>query len=189
MGKQVNFYMTATDEQEFVSFVRSDRRVGIFKYAVPSIDPPLLDELPKEGEPYWYALWLWDRDHSPPPRLRYVERQHHYVVEDSESEVIEFQRCGIRDGRLVRGRIWAEMNSRTNSNSKPLSKKSEAFCKWFDRLGNWIKRRGKRNAVGDYILPDAAAFSTEQGALVQEVFVGGHAIAELPTSEDLRHLQ
>jgi hypothetical protein len=139
MGKQVNFYMTAEDEQEFLSYIRSDRDVGIFKYTLPSTDIPFLNELPPHGEPFWAALWLWDRDHSPPPVLTYVERQKYYTVAEVESEVIEFDRCGLDEGRLVRGRIWAEMNGLsgdTKRNPRTTLKVPPSSCT-FDWEGLW----------------------------------------------------
>ncbi len=176
MGKQVNFYMTAEDEQEFLSYVRSDRDVGIFKFDVPSTEIPFLNELPPQGEPFWAALWLWDRDHSPRPVLTYVERQKYYAVEESQSEVIEFHRCGLDEGRLVRGRIWAEMNGWHGHDPATIIRKSDAFRKWYDRLAKWIKRRSTRDSVGDYMLPGAAAFAQKGGRLCQAVFADGTAI-------------
>jgi hypothetical protein len=110
MGKQVNFYMTAADELNFVEFVRSDRDVAIFKSMLPTKEIMDLTELPRAGEMFWFSLCLWDRDHCPPPTLNYIQQHQHYRVDKTASEVIEFHRCGMDEGRLVRGRIWAELN-------------------------------------------------------------------------------
>ncbi len=168
MGKQVNFYMTDADEADFVEFVRSDRNVGIFMYAMPTSDIPLLAELPKPGVPFWFSLWLWDRDHSPAPKIDYVPEQRYYVVEPIASEVIEFTRSHLDEGCLVRGRIWAEMAVWQSDGT--LVGKSESFGKWFDRLANWIKRRSVRDNRGDYVLPGAAEYARQGGRLVQAVF-------------------
>lgn len=168
MGRQVNFYMTDADEAEFVEFVRSDRNVGIFMYAMPTNDIPLLTELPKQGVPCWCALYLWDRDHSPAPKIDYVPQQRYYVVDPFASEVIEFSRSHLDEGRLVRGRIWAEMGVWQSDGT--LVSKSESFRKWFDRLANWIKRRSVRDKLGEYILPGAAEYAKQGGRLVQAVF-------------------
>jgi hypothetical protein len=153
--------MTANDEREFMTFVRSDRKVGGFTYAIPSTTIPFLDELPDQDEPFWFAICLWDQDHSPPPVLSYVEQQNYYVVEKIESEIIEFNRCGVDRGCLARGRIWAEMNGWHHSDPTKVVKKSQEFSKWFERLSNWIKRRSTRNAVGDYLLPGAMDFASK----------------------------
>lgn len=168
MGKQVNFYMTDRDEADFVEFVRSDRDVGLFMSVVPTNDVPLLAELPKQGVPFWFSLCLWDRDHSPAPKIDYVPEQRYYTVDEIRSEVIQFWRSHLDEGRLVRGRIWAEMAVWQNDGT--LLRKSESFRKWFDRLANWIKRHSVRDDRGDYVLPGAAEYARQGGRLVQAVF-------------------
>ena len=170
MGKQVNFYMTAADEASFVEFVRSDRSVGIFMYAMPTNDLPLLAELPKPGAPFALSLWLWSRDHSPVPEIVYIPEQRYYVVDSFASEVIEFSRSCTDEGRLVRGRIWAEMSGWRRNDPGTIIKKGQAFSKWFDRLANWIRRRSVRDEYGDYVMPGAAEFARQGGELVQAVF-------------------
>jgi hypothetical protein len=185
MGKQINFYMTGADEQVFLAFVRSDRNVAVFKSVVPSKEIPSLQELPIQGERFWFSIRLWDRDHSPPPVLRYVGRQGYYSVDDIESEVIQFDRCGLDEGRLVRGRIWAEMTGWRHDDPAILVKKSKDFSRWFNRIATWIKRHSVRNAVGDYVLPGALEFSKRGGQMCQAVFAGGKAIPACPTDAEV----
>lgn len=133
-------------------------------YSMPTNDIPLLAELPKQGVPFWFALYLRDRDHSPTPQIDYVPEQRYYVVEPVASEVIEFERSHLDEGRLVRGRIWAEMAVWQSDGT--LLSKSESFRKWFDRLANWIKRRGVRDKYGHYVLPGAVEYAKQGGRLV-----------------------
>ena len=165
MGKQVNFYMTASDELKFVEFVRSDRNVTIFKAVQPIAEIADIHAMPPQGEPYWFSLYLWDRDHSPPPLMSYIQQQGHYHVEEFESEVIQFTRCGIDEGRLVRGRIWAEMNGWRRDDPATIVNKSDAFVAWYQRLANWIKRHSVRNDNGEFILPGAARFAEQGGSM------------------------
>lgn len=176
MGKQVNFYMSADDERDFIEFVRADRNVGFFKYALPLPEIPLLEEMPTPDKPFWFSLFLWDRDRSPVPSVHFVKEQGYYVVNFIESEVIEFSRSFLDEGRLVRGRIWAEMNGWRQDDPATIIKKSDSFSKWFDRLAAWIKRRATRNAVGDYMLPGAATFAAQGGQLCQAVLANGKAL-------------
>jgi hypothetical protein len=168
MGKQVNFYMAASDELEFVTFVRSDRNVGMLIDGMPTENTPLLTELPERGIPFWFSVSLWDQDNSPQPVLQYVPQQSYFVVDEIASEVVKFSRSYLDDTRLVRGRIWAEMST-WGTNGVAINK-SEPFRKWFDRLGNWIKRRSVRDHRGDYLLPGAADYAKQGGKLVQAVF-------------------
>lgn len=171
MGRQVYFYMTRSDEREFLRFVRSDRDVAIFMDATRSSEVEPIDTLPEKGVPGWFMLWLWDRANSPAPKMDYVAEQKYYTVDRFSSEVIEFSRSCMDEGRLVRGRIWAEMVywDRKDPAAGPFEK-SESFKKWFNRLANWIKRRSTKDEVGDYMLPGAAEFARSGGTLCQAVF-------------------
>jgi hypothetical protein len=175
MGKQLNFYMTAKDEGDFVARVRSDRDVVVFKYASPTMEVVKLNVLPSPPEPFWGDLFLWNRELSPTPRLKFIKQQSYYVADEFESEIIQFSRSHFDyDGKqfnkniLVRGRIWAEM--RVWQKDGTLLTKSESFQKWFDRLANWIKRRSVRDEAGDYLLPGAAEYQAQGGNLVPAVF-------------------
>ena len=170
MGKQVNFYMTESDEQDFLRFLRSDCGVRIFMDAAPSDRVKPIESLPEKDLPGWSGLWLWDGENSPTPKMDYIVEQGYYMVDSFTSEVIEFLRSFMDNGRLVRGRIWAEMDYWTEGEFPRLCKKSISFQKWFDRLTNWIKRRSIRNDVGDYLLPGAAAYVRDGGRIVQVVF-------------------
>jgi hypothetical protein len=165
MGKQVNFYMTVEDEQKFVQFVRGERNVAIFKSVLPTTEIPNLIELPPVGEPFWFSLCLWNRDESPPPTLTYVEQQRYYSVGKIDSEIIEFDRCVLDQGRLVRGRIWAEMNGWKREDPATIIKKSDAFSAWYNRLASWIKRHSTRNDRGQYLMPGAARFAEHGGTM------------------------
>lgn len=166
MGRQVNFYMTRADEREFMRFVRSDRNVEVFKGHFPSQEIPFLAELPQEGEVDGFQLFLWDRDNSPPPIVRYVKEQGYFVPDFFSSEIIEFSRCFIDERRVLGGRIWAEM-AFWDGNPPVLHRKSESFRKWFSRLATWIKRHATRNSVGEYVMPGAAEFVKNGGQLRQ----------------------
>ena len=176
MGKQVNFYMTYDDERKFIEFVRSNRNVAIFTSVLPTMDIADLNELPPPGEPFWFSLCLWDKDHSPRPTLTYIKQQRHFCVEEIESEVIQFHRCGMDHGRLVRGRIWAEMTGWRREDPTRTFKKSDAFSAWYERLAKWIKRHSVRNERGEFVMPGAAAFAEQGGAMCQAVFASGKAL-------------
>lgn len=177
MGKQVNFYMTMDDERDFIAFVRATGNIAILKSVQMSEMPLQIDGLPSAGEPFWFALLLWNQDFSPRPALNFVKEQGWYCIDVYDSEVIEFDRSFMDEGRLVRGRIFAEMTYWRLTDAPPTAvKKSEAFLKWYDRLARWIKRRSARNAAGDYLLPGAAAFAAAGGKYCRAVLSSGEAI-------------
>ena len=169
MGRQVTFYMTRADEKAFLDHLRGDRNVGILPSAMPSRVPRILDELPARDDPFSFLVWLWDMDNSPPPQMCYVPEQGYFVVDMFRSEVIEFTRSRTDQGRLVRGRIWAELVGwDPDSGGKPF-RKGKSFQRWFERLARWIRRHSIRDQVGDYLLPGAAEFARKGGELRQFV--------------------
>jgi hypothetical protein len=177
MGKQVNFYMTDDDEREVVAFVRASGNIAIFKSVQTSPEILELVEMPPRGEPFWFALYLWNKDVSPIPKLNYIKEQDYYAVEEMESEVIQFHRCGMDAGRLVRGRLWAQMSYwRLTDNSPAVVNKSDAFSAWYERLANWIKRHSTRNDRGEFVMPGAARFVEQGGMLCQAVMSNGSAL-------------
>jgi hypothetical protein len=156
MGRQVHFYMTTEDERKFIEFIRRERNLVIFKSVLPTTEIADLNELPNPGEPFWFSLCIWDKEHSPPPSLTYIEQQRHYCVETIESEVIEFDRCVMDQERLVPGRIWAEMNGWRRQDPATIINKNQTFATCYNRLASWIKRHSTRNDRGAFVMPDAA---------------------------------
>lgn len=159
MGRQVNFYMTEADEQEFIAYIRSSGNIAIFESKQASTEIVELQELPPVGKPGWFALILWNKDCSPKPTLKSIEKQNYYGTEGYESEIIEFSRSGIIEGQLTRGRIWAQFRHwRLHDIPPSLANKSVEFEKWYERLARWVKKHSVRNSSGEYVFPDAATF-------------------------------
>jgi hypothetical protein len=167
MSKQVNFYMTSDDEEEFINFIHSDRDACIFSDRIPAPEIKNLNRLPDRSMPGWFIVWLWDKENSPPPELKYIAEQRYYVVDFFKSEVIQFSRCIIDNNRLIRGRIWAEITGWDRNNPSITINKSEMFQKWFNRLSSWIKRKSTKNKVGDFLLPGAVEYERNGGVLRQ----------------------
>ena len=167
MGRQIVFFMTANDEREFMEFVRSDREACVFANYQPAAIAECLNELPLMKPPY-DPLWLWDSDNSPYPLFTHIAKYGVFVVDDSKSEVIQFDRCLMHDECLVMGRIWAEMYycqppASSGITDMSLAKKSISFTKWYSRLANWIVRHSIRDSNGVYVLCDARRFAAEGG--------------------------
>jgi hypothetical protein len=173
MGKQVNFYMNEDDEHAFFNFLRSTGELRIFSYTSNSATPNELFELPSRETLFWACQFLQNASTSSDPIMKFIKTQSYYIPDVAESELIEFSRSFVDEGRLVRGRIWAEMN---RYDSSIIVRKPQNFLKWYERIASWIKRNSTRNSCGDYILPGAAKFAAEGGHLCQAVMSNGGAI-------------
>ena len=167
MGKQIEFYMMEADEARFAEFVRSTDDVCVFMDRMREAQIEPISTLPDRSVPGWFNLYLWNETISPPPKLRFVSEQEHYVVDFLWSEVIEFSRSSMEDNSLVRGRIWAVFNGWDLDDPSSVNVKSDAFAKWYKRLEGWVRRQGTRNSVGEYVFPEAARFADGGGQLRQ----------------------
>src|SRR5262245_4571755 len=137
MGKQITFYMDSSDEAEFLTFARSDRRVAICAADMPTEQALVFDELPGPIVAGWFIVWLRDLDHSPEPRAVRLPGDRGYSLDGAASEVIEFQRSFLDRGRLVSGRLWTQLHALLPSSAgRELDyyKKSIVLEQWFDRL-------------------------------------------------------
>ena len=167
MGRQINFYMAEADEQQFLTFLRSDPAVRILMDCTPTPEPGVLQQLPTRDVPGWFLVSLWKRDISPAPQTDYVPQRREYSLNRYASEVVEFHRSCLDDeGRLARGRLWAEFIRWDPGNPRAVIEKSVAFKRWFHRLVAWIRRRATRAPTGWWMMPAAAAFAKQGGRLL-----------------------
>ncbi len=158
MGHQINFYMTNEDEQKFLGFLRSDPNVCIFRIWSDTPNLKSISDLPERGELCWFKVAIWHGGISPEPKLKYIPRQQHYIIDPLPNEIIEFSRCCMNNSRLDNGRLWVEFNDWVSSFPQETVNKSESFRKWYNRLASWIKRNSERNKAGFYVMPGAARF-------------------------------
>ena len=149
--------MASTDEQLFIDFLRTDENVFIIRHTTTGQEPEILAELPPTDEPWGWIVWLWNSSISPPPEQRFIKEQNYYYLDPIPNEVIQFHRCQTVNGRITRGRIWAEFNYWNNGNPSDLIRKSNDFEKWFNRLARWIKRQAVYHDSREYFLKDARA--------------------------------
>lgn len=144
VGKQVNFFMAGDDEANFIKFVRSTGDVILLghKSLTPEFQP--IEEPPVPGsEDFWYSMWFFNR--SVPGSLisEYIPQQGYYLVEDNESNAVEFDRSGIVDNRWMRGRIYAEF-LRLDKDATQLIPKPIEFQRWYESIAGFLRKTYKR---------------------------------------------
>lgn len=162
MGKQVNFYMLPKDEAEFMEALRARTEFIIIGSPSMTQTPTILDELPVEDSP---VVWRDTVYLGRPGCALFTRRvtmqagplqgKALYFIDGSDSSVVEFGRCVLRDdGVLTRGRIWAEMR---RLEGKHFVYKGREFEEWYDSMAAWIRRHYRK--VGErpyfYIGPEA----------------------------------
>jgi hypothetical protein len=147
MGRQVGIYFTLEDSQNFLDFATTTRSVVVLPWQSPTsnfvpISRP--DDKPR-------AIFLFNRDVSSNLVTRYVSQQGYYVLDTSQSFVIEFSRSIIRENTMFPGRIWAEFTFLNKGRTALLPKEPE-FSKWYDTIATWIRKHSERVLWTDQIL-------------------------------------
>jgi len=171
MGRQLNFWMTQSDESEFVNRLIQDDAVWTQR-ALPYGDDPSMQE-PEQWAPVDAGQHLivirrseWDLlewDHI--PKSRYSDDPHFKewtLVGTGPSPAFEWYTCVRGPNYIVRGRIYFRTDWLAGDQ---IHVKPEEPTRWFDRLTGWLRRRGSKTEYSrQFIMPDAAR-SAEGGSV------------------------
>jgi hypothetical protein len=155
MGKQVRFYMDCDDERAFLSFLETTGSIALLQSIQQSEAVYELTELPKLGTPFSLIIWVWNKDISEPPRLRFVKEQNCFMIDGINSELIEWCRSSESNRQLTAGRIWAETTKWSSETPTVITHKSAAFNTWTNQILSWIKRHSTKANNGVYHFPGA----------------------------------
>lgn len=153
MGRQVQFFMSDSDEMEFLDLAR-DRNDLIMDTKA--------NQLTVEGicGSDLYKVYL-----AMPALGAIVQRPSGYIT-DSESRVVEFVRCQRGDKTIDKGRIWAELKDYDLS-GRPVSR-SEQLEDMYNFYAKWIKKHYKISKDKRfYIARDAYHKYKEEGYIMR----------------------
>lgn len=171
MGRQLNFWMTQSDESAFVDRLIQDDAVWTQR-ALPYREEPVMRELsqwtPLDGgqrlivirQPDWELLeWTHIPKSEFPDDPEFKEWT---MVGSGPSPAFEWDTCLRGPGYIVRGRIYFRTDWLVGNQ---IYVKPEEPTRWFDRLTGWLRRRGLQTEYSrQFIMPDAAA-SANAGAV------------------------
>jgi len=140
MGRQIRFYMTEEDEDEFIDFVRSAGDVVILPQ---TSEKEVSEEFPAfrslAGRRLGEGCIIWNRSTSPKPHVEYFEVHGGcYCVDFMQSEVVNVMRSKRVDQRLSMGRLHIEDKAQRPDGS--VVEKSGEFVNWFNELCRWLKK-------------------------------------------------
>ena len=111
---------------------------------------------PTSGK-YADSFWFFNNKISPNYITKYIPIQGYYLMDEFQSEVIEFSRSYLMNNIFHRGRIWAEfryIDPKTNS----WVNKNPDFKKWFENISKWIKKNYFKLDPMIYIGPGAKKY-------------------------------
>ena len=175
--KQTHFYMLSLEEeQRLIDYLRQDCDMKIVCYRTLTSELDIRDTPPMLA-PNYHHYYLWDTSHSPPPINEYISTQDHYVIDFTHSEIIQFNRCSIRNeggwGQIQDGDPWVNIG-RIAINHKiwignELIERPKHFIALFEKARKWIKRNGIRSLPTPhdfvYVFPSAEKFFNEGGSV------------------------
>jgi hypothetical protein len=168
MGKQVNFYMLAEDEQEFIRFLTEEMGAVLLSPLSRAQSPTIIDtiSLAADGAEYPGDLYLWREGFPVYVRPGVMKAgplvgEEVFFVKEADSYVVEFVRSYLIPGRnlLTRGRIWAEMRQLEGDR---LVYKGEEFEKWYDSMAAWIRKRYRKIGTKPYFYIGPQAYEWHQ---------------------------
>lgn len=154
MGRQILFYMSEEDDNDFVDYIRRADDVAI----LPQTSEQELKETFRsfrdlEGRRLGESCHLWNRSLSPTPIVKHYPRQGYYWLDFMQSEVVNVMRSKMTDQGLSMGRIHIEDQIRESDGS--MLPKRDQFITWFADLCRWIEKHSQRTVDGAHVLPGA----------------------------------
>jgi hypothetical protein len=155
MGRQINFYLTDSDQEAIVSDL-------VNTFGIEAIVPPCHEE-PRFGvNAMEIVRWkmgehnpvIFKKDDFPKLRYRFVGGVvNGFFVDTDTSPVIEFFRCVTFGNEISRGRFY--YIAKFYDEAGNLVEKSPEFIAFAKRAFNTVKKCTTRNVAGDYVGQEA----------------------------------
>ena len=167
MGKQVNFYMLPEDQLAFEKWLKARGDVCFLKQPQTTSELEIAATLVvSEIEKTWLDVYLARPIDLEDVLVDFIPTQNYWLVDDSQSPVVEFGRC-FYDGRVLgRGRLYF----RTGFLSEDEVEKELEFAKWAGKLLRWIRAHYERDPkTGIYIAPHAKNWVLNEGGQLRIV--------------------
>lgn len=168
MGRQLNFWMTQSDELAFVDRLRQDDAVWTPRALKYRETPPMQefdDWSPIDAgqriivirRSDWGAL---DCRHISECTIDNVEFKKWTMVGTGPSPCLEWDTCKRGPGFISRGRIYFRSDWLDGDR---VFVKPEEPTQWFDRLTGWLRRRGTKHETSRQFLMPAAVAAVDDG--------------------------
>lgn len=147
-SKQIQFFMSAEDEREFVSFCFSSGEVCLVRDQwYDDVQCPLYctpEELfaqPARDTRHQLAVWLiWRRDLRSELAFRPVTGQPFFEIRRDVNPVLEFSRCVVEREVWQLGRL-AYVAGYSDEDGTP-QRIERSWSRWYDSLIAWVAARG-----------------------------------------------
>ena len=180
---QVNFFMTAVDEAEFLSFVLQvpDARLLVGRFHATRL-PEVVRSIPPFGQRQEVEL-VRTSMRSPITLSASGSGDYEgmFLLDLHRDPHIEWNRCYLVDGALHSGRIYTKIGWLQNESE------NKAMRRWYNSLAAWLKRRYRRVSKVYWIGNDAFAWAAKGGRTFPDLSkLGNHGAAQQGDEADER---
>lgn len=132
MGRQINFFLNTDDQKDFDDFLRTFDNVCFLGYFNKSNSPTIIDDTIirdqlKEGR----RVYLVRKQDLKNIKFTFIEKFNYWLIDDSPSPVLHFDRCVSYNNDLRSGRLYFEPKYVQNLQ---WIEKDVDFIKWSDSI-------------------------------------------------------
>ena len=132
MGKQVNFFLHPSDQKDFSAFLKTFDDICFLSYFNKSNKPTIIDDIIlldhlKEGS----RVHLARKQDLKNLRFQFIEKFDYWLVDNTISQVLDFDRCVVYDNELKSGRLYFQ--PKYVENLQWIEKNAD-FIKWSDNI-------------------------------------------------------
>ncbi|MDP4208034.1 MAG: hypothetical protein Q8928_04385 [Bacteroidota bacterium] len=132
MGHQINFFLNEDDQKDFDNLLRTFDDICFLSYFNKSNIPTIIDDTIirdklKEGS----RVYLVRKQDLKNIKFRFIEKFNYWLIDDSPSPVLHFDRCVSYNSDLRSGRLYFEPKYVENLQ---WIEKSVDFIKWSDSV-------------------------------------------------------
>ncbi len=157
--------MSREDEDEFLSLLRSTRRVVILPARSSTSEFAPLDTLPEASQDLaTRKFWLQNTLVNLPLVTEFDEETGYYLISGFQSPVVEFLRSFTISKIMLPGRLEADMVFFDDDRGDLVSKPAE-FRRWFESMEFWIRKKYRHLSLLTFAGPGAERFREQGGIL------------------------
>ena len=132
MGRQINFFLHPDDQKDFDNLLRSFNDICFLAYYNKSGTPTIIHDTIisdqwKEGS----RVHLIRKQDLKNVKLTYIEKFNYWLIDNSSSPVLDFDRCVSYDNDLREGRLYFQPKYLVNHH---WIEKDVDFVKWSDSI-------------------------------------------------------
>jgi hypothetical protein len=168
MAKQINFWMTSKDEEQFIALLKKEFVCWAY-YELPFESIPVLYDLKhwkyKEESQRIVVIKEKDKQLLQYKHIRKLDVENTTLINDNfepwtmvgvnASPSFEWKTCSYKNGIIGRGRIYLSTNW-YDEEKQLLQEKEVSLIKWFDKIVNKLREMGEKHSYkGMYVMPHA----------------------------------